>query len=385
MGFRANVLKVMIASPGDVRQERSIVTEEIHRWNDANASVRQMVLLPLKWETSSTPELGAHPQSIVNRQILEEADIVVGIFGTRIGTPTEEYVSGTVEEIKKHVAAGKTAKVYFSDVPINPSAVDAGQYALVKKFREECQSTGLYATFDDLQRFRIDFSHHLDLELNQPRYRWLAAPEPVSGYRDLSDDAARLLSAAVSDDGNIVLQDDLSSYGLRAGSEEFLDGTSRSRARWKAALDELNGAGAVEYAGSGIHRVTALGYNIADKTDRQNRDTQQTVSAFGEHQSSHVRALIEPLPYTQRDLLRLLLLQGGGARSDVISRSATNQTGIDIGGLSRPLVENGLVTQTHDPLHGHSTLTVNGRMEDALRTLLFPRKEQNDTPFFKGV
>jgi hypothetical protein len=58
MSFRATVLKVMIASPGDVADERRIVTEAIHRWNDANAHARQLVLLPIKWETHSTPQLG---------------------------------------------------------------------------------------------------------------------------------------------------------------------------------------------------------------------------------------------------------------------------------------------------------------------------------------
>lgn len=96
MPFQANVLRVMIASPGDVDLERTIVTQELHGWNDVNASTRQLVLLPVKWETHSTPEYGAHPQTIINRQLLEDADILIAIFGTRIGTPTVEHVSGTV-------------------------------------------------------------------------------------------------------------------------------------------------------------------------------------------------------------------------------------------------------------------------------------------------
>ena len=133
----------MIASPGDVAEERRVVTEEIHRWNDANASARQLVLLPVKWETHSTPHQGDHPQSIINRQILDDADILVAIFGTRIGTPTAEHLSGTVEEIRKHVAEGKTAKIYFSDVPVPPSSLDPEQYAQLQKFRKEIQSAGL--------------------------------------------------------------------------------------------------------------------------------------------------------------------------------------------------------------------------------------------------
>ena len=38
MPFSANVLRVMIASPGDVAMERAIATEEILGWNDVNAS-----------------------------------------------------------------------------------------------------------------------------------------------------------------------------------------------------------------------------------------------------------------------------------------------------------------------------------------------------------
>lgn len=146
------------------RRERKVVTEEIHRWNDANALARKLVLLPVKWETHSTPQHGDHPQAIINRQLLDEADIVVAIFGTRIGTPTERYVSGTVEEIKKHVGAGKTAKIYFSDVPVPPSSLNPDQYALLQEFRKECQSTGLFATFNDAQQFRVDFRQHLDLD-----------------------------------------------------------------------------------------------------------------------------------------------------------------------------------------------------------------------------
>jgi hypothetical protein len=387
VAFLANVLKVMIASPGDVVQERGVVTQEIHRWNDANAPARQLVLLPVKWETHSTPQLGAHPQSIINHQLLDDADIVVGIFGTRIGTPTEEHVSGTVEEIKKHVAAGKTAKVYFSDVPVPPSAVDASQYALVQRFREECRSAGLYATFESIEEFRSDFAHHLDLEMNQLRYRWLAVPDSAAnrGVAEHSKDALRLLRAAATQDGTIISQETLDSQGIRAGDEEFADGTARTSARWRAALKELDLSGAIEQISAGIYRLTAAGYEIADRASAQPQNSEHNVSPFEEHQTSHVRALIAPLPYTQRDLLRLLLLQGGEARIDVVYRAAVSQTGLDVGTFSRPLVESGLIARTDDTLLGQSTLMVNGQMAGALRELLFPRKEGKDAPFFKGV
>jgi hypothetical protein len=267
MTFQGNVLRVIIASPGDVAEERKTVTEEILRWNDANAFARKLVLLPVKWETHSTPQQGDHPQAIINRQLLDDADIMVAIFGTRIGTPTEGYISGTVEEIKKHVAAGKTAKIYFSDVPVAPSSLDPEQYAQLQAFRKECQSTGLYATFGSAQQLRTDFRHHLDLELNQARYLWLSSPQPaLDNAKDLSPDGIRLIRAAASTDGQVILQNTLAGYGLSAGSEEFMEPTPRSAAKWRAIVNDLTNGGFLEETapGSGIYQLSESGFKIAD-------------------------------------------------------------------------------------------------------------------------
>ena len=180
--FTANVLRVMIASPGDVKEEREIVTKEIYRWNDAHTSSRKLILQPVKWETHSTPQLGAPPQEVLNEQILDDTDVLIGVFGTRVGTPTEKCISGTVEEIKRHVAAGKTAKVYFSDVPVSPSEVDPEQYKALQEFKEECKKGGLYATYSSLPEFKDSIQQHLAIELNLPRYLWISDPAPLSAH-----------------------------------------------------------------------------------------------------------------------------------------------------------------------------------------------------------
>lgn len=294
MSFQANVLKVMIASPEDVAEERKIVTGAIYRWNDTNASVRQLVLLPIKWETHSTPQLGVPAHTVINRQLLDDADIVIGIFGPRIGTPTEEYISGTVEEIKKHVAAGKTAKVYFSEVPIGQKRVDQNQYALIQKFREELNSSGLYAIYESMQQFRDDFEHHLALEMNHPRYRWLEAP------------------------------------------------------------------------------------------DRTAAASQLKTPAIDEFQKNHVDELLRSVGCVQRDLLRFLLLKGGIVRGDVIARARTIKNALEMNGLCGPLEQNSMLRRTPDHKNGLSTLAVNERMIETLRSALFPRDE-DDPPFFEDI
>lgn len=93
------------------------------------------------------------------------------------------------------------------DVPVPPSSLNPAQYASLQQFREECQSTGLYAIFSSVQQFRADFSLHLNLELNQLRYLWLAAPEQPTqlSATDLDPEALRLIRAAAADDGMMTL------------------------------------------------------------------------------------------------------------------------------------------------------------------------------------
>jgi len=173
MGFQANVLKVMIASPSDVADEREIVTNVLYQWNNANAVTRELVLQPVKWETHSSPQMGAPAQSLLNEDLLLDADIVVGIFGTRIGTATADFISGSVEEIKRHVAAGKLAMLYFSHVPGDPHTIDPKQWAALQTFKEECRTGGLYAEYSSHEQLRTDFGQHLAIALNRPQYLWL--------------------------------------------------------------------------------------------------------------------------------------------------------------------------------------------------------------------
>ncbi len=122
--YTASTFYVMIASPGDVASERAIVRDVVYEWNAVHSGARKIVLLPVGWETHSSPEMGAPAQQIINRQVLDKCDLLVGVFWTRIGTPTEKHLSGTVEEIEEHIASGKPAMLYFSSQPVVMDTVD---------------------------------------------------------------------------------------------------------------------------------------------------------------------------------------------------------------------------------------------------------------------
>src|SRR5690348_1735150 len=107
MAFNARVLQVLIASPSDVAAERQSLPIAIYEWNSLNAEAMGTVLLPVLWETHSTPEMGDRAQALVNRQVVDGCDILIGLFWTRLGSPTGDAESGTVEEIERFLATNR--------------------------------------------------------------------------------------------------------------------------------------------------------------------------------------------------------------------------------------------------------------------------------------
>ena len=83
--YGARVVKVMIASPGDVATERAIIRDVIHEWNTIHSEDRAAVLMPVGWETNARPATDERPQDSINRQLLNAADVLVAVFWTRLG------------------------------------------------------------------------------------------------------------------------------------------------------------------------------------------------------------------------------------------------------------------------------------------------------------
>ena len=79
---------VLIASPSDVLNERRIIRQVIHDWNTSAGQTQGINLSPTMWETHATPEMGDRPQAIINKHLVEDCDILVGVFWTRMGSPT---------------------------------------------------------------------------------------------------------------------------------------------------------------------------------------------------------------------------------------------------------------------------------------------------------
>jgi hypothetical protein len=143
---RATILKVLIASPSDVDEEREEIGLTIRRWNAANASAG-LFLEPVAWETHSFPALGDEPQSVLNKQIGDDIDLLIGVFWTRIGTRTQHYPSGTAEEIARCRAQGCPTLLYFSKRQADLGNIDTRQLASVRKLEKIYRRAGITAEF----------------------------------------------------------------------------------------------------------------------------------------------------------------------------------------------------------------------------------------------
>jgi hypothetical protein len=184
MPFASNVVRVLIASPGDTARARDVIERSCHSWNGDRAAAAQTVLLPRRWETDAVPLLGLDGQGVINAQLVDEADIVFGVFYSRVGQPTARGASGTVEEIERSLDAGKLVHVYFSEQDL-PANVDLDQVAALRALKIRLEHEGLYGTFnseDDLRtKVRSAIEHDLvKLGLGAPV---VGSPSPAARPR----------------------------------------------------------------------------------------------------------------------------------------------------------------------------------------------------------
>lgn len=164
--YQANVYTMMVASPSDIQKEIKVAFDVLNHWNNLHSEKNKIVLLPLHWSISSYPASGKHPQKLLDKQVVEKSDLLVCIFGTKLGTPTDTEISGTVEEIKEHKKAGKNVMVFFKLSIDNITSVDPQQLQKINDFKESIKNDVLWCEFTDTSDFEKKLSDALQLYIN---------------------------------------------------------------------------------------------------------------------------------------------------------------------------------------------------------------------------
>jgi len=169
-----NILRLVLSSPGDVAAERDAMAKVIDELNHGVAKDRQLHLELIRWETDAAPDVHPDgPQGVIDAALdIQNAEIVVGIFWKRFGTPTKNAASGTEHEIRAalknfHAAGKPRVKIYFKKDAARElkTADDHEQYSRVLRFRDEFAPQGLYWEFQDPPEFESLVRRHLTQHL----------------------------------------------------------------------------------------------------------------------------------------------------------------------------------------------------------------------------
>jgi hypothetical protein len=172
--------RIVVASPGDVQEERDLVQSAVDEVNRTLDLARSDVILTVsRLETDVYP--GFHPegpQGRVEEDLdIENCEILIGIFWKRFGSPVRGAASGTEHEIRKALSAQRQrgrpqVMLYFCDRQCRPETPEeADQVQKVKLFKAEMQQLGLYHCYGPPDEFGEKLRQHL----TQYSFRVLAA------------------------------------------------------------------------------------------------------------------------------------------------------------------------------------------------------------------
>lgn len=172
------LIKIFLASPGDVAEERNAVEQVVETVNRNLGREKRIRLETVRWEKDTYPLLGSDAQNIVNRQIAQmtDCDLFIGIMWNRFGQPTPRAGSGTEEEFNRALESFKVSgrpeiMFYFKQEAANITTLpEIEQKRKVIEFRGRLEHEGLIADYSDAQEFKDLLRNHLE--------KWLINKSP---------------------------------------------------------------------------------------------------------------------------------------------------------------------------------------------------------------
>jgi hypothetical protein len=155
--------------------------EAIGRWNVIYGSQFGGVVVPLHWSRHSAAEHGVRPQESLNKQLVDDADILIALFWHRLGTETGEAESGTVEEIQRATANGAYVAVLKCTRDIPSGGREPQQLARLNEYCASIRQESLmfeYQGSDEL-RERVDAILNRAISQSSARAEAAVNQEPV--------------------------------------------------------------------------------------------------------------------------------------------------------------------------------------------------------------
>ena len=276
--YQADVYRIMIASPSDIQEEIKVAFDVLNHWNVLHSEKNKMVLLPLHWSISSYPAAGEHPQKLLDKQVVEKSDLLICIFGSKLGTPTDTEISGTVEEIKEHRRAGKDVMVFFKLSINNITSVDIEQLQKIKDFKENIKNDVLWCEFNDTNDFKQKLSDKLQLYIND---NWLEESVSIDERNraeeiDFSDSERQIISSWTKSKNTScfrVRTKDSSIYLVGDHQYEVMEGRdSAAFEDFLSRLQKMDFIGIDKYNSHGepVYKLKKAAYDYVDTASSDN-------------------------------------------------------------------------------------------------------------------
>jgi hypothetical protein len=168
-------IRVFLASPGDVSDEREAARIVFENINHTLGDDKQVQFKVVGWDTDSIPAYGSDAQDLINKQIgaMEDYDLFIGIMWNRFGGSTPRAGSGTEEEFNRAVDSFQKSGApwimfYFNQAPFTPKdTAEVEQKLKVMQFKERVQKGGLTADYNGVTDLRSKLQTHIEKWLIQ--------------------------------------------------------------------------------------------------------------------------------------------------------------------------------------------------------------------------
>lgn len=153
MPQNVTIYRCLIICPSDVEGEKQALIELINHWNAQIGNELKVIVQPVHWGYA-TPNMSGPAQTVINKQFVDDCDIGIAVFWSRIGTKTAEHESGSVEEIRRLQARGCWIGVYFKSTSIPQERLKDDQFARLQEIKAKFEKEGLLAQYDSIDHLR---------------------------------------------------------------------------------------------------------------------------------------------------------------------------------------------------------------------------------------
>ena len=172
-------LRVVIASPSDVREEREAAARIVRGAAESEPTIE--CVETFLWEKNVPPGFSQQPIQIGLIDPLAriaDSDILIVLFSRKLGSPIAPgRPTGTEYEFRAAYESWQTTgrphiMVYFNDTPFAPATMEeVEQFAALMRFRFSFPAQGLYGTFRSQSELEARLAEHIRIVFREVKAR----------------------------------------------------------------------------------------------------------------------------------------------------------------------------------------------------------------------